>query len=214
MTSPKYPPKGAQARRNADGLIGEVYVSSPKADLVAVRWSAENGSGTFLFTAEQFARDWELRRTSVSNWKRRAGAIVLLIFIGICLYGGLRACESTPASPGPAKAPQGDSTGALENPKTLLDNYGAIAASECSRGADEYVKSVAKYEFKWEDAGISGEKFDQYGTIYLAPGVITSISNKLFLQNSFGAFKRVELLCSYNTQEKKVLRYWIASSDE
>ena len=214
MTSPKYPPKGAQAKRRADGLIGKVYVSSPKADLLAVRWSAKNGSGTFLFNAEQFARDWELTRTGVSNWKGRTRAIAFLVFFGICLYGGLRACESTPASPGSSTATQQDSAAVPEDPRTVQDKFGAIAASECSRGADEYVKSVARYEFKWEDVGMSDDKFNQYETVYVAQGVITSISDKLLLQNRFGAFKPVELLCSYNTQEKKVLRYWLAGNDE
>ena len=121
MTSPKYPPKGAQAKRKADGLTGKVYVSSPKADLVAVRWSAENGSGTFLFTAEQFAIDWELTGTSASNWKGIAGAFALLVIFGICLYGGLRACESPPASPRSSTAQQPDSATARYDPKALHD---------------------------------------------------------------------------------------------
>ena len=95
MTSPKYPPKGAQVRRNADGLTGKVYVSSPKADLVAVRWSAENESGTFLFNAEQFAHDWELTGKSASNWKGLAGAIALLVIFGICLYGASTRSSTT-----------------------------------------------------------------------------------------------------------------------
>ncbi len=37
MSSRKYPAKGAQAKRKADGLIAQVYVSSPTTDLVAVR---------------------------------------------------------------------------------------------------------------------------------------------------------------------------------
>jgi hypothetical protein len=82
-----------------------VYVSSPKADLVAVRWSVEKESGTFLFTAEQFSREWELTGTGASNWKRLVGKVALLAIFGICLYGGLRACESTPASPHSSTAP-------------------------------------------------------------------------------------------------------------
>jgi hypothetical protein len=80
---------------------------------VAVRWSAENESGTFLFTAEQFAHDWELTGKSASNWKGLAGAIALLVIFGICLYGGLRACESTPASPRSSTTQQRESATAL-----------------------------------------------------------------------------------------------------
>jgi hypothetical protein len=113
MTSPKYPPKGAQVRRNADGLTGKVYVSSPKADLVAVRWSAEYESGTFLFNAEQFAHDWELTGKSAPNRRGLAGAIALLVIFGICLYGGLRACESTHTSPRSSTTQQRESATAL-----------------------------------------------------------------------------------------------------
>lgn len=214
MSSPKYPPKGAQARRKADGLVGRVYVSSPAKDLVAVRWSAEDDSGTFLFSAEQFAGEWKLTGSIASHWKRRAGAITLLAIFGICFYGGLRACEANQAVPGPSTSPQQDSPAALEDPRALHDKYAAIAASECSRGADEYVRSVARYEFKWEDAGNSGEKFNEFLTVYVAPGVTTSESDKLLLQDGSGAFKRVELFCSYDTQKEKVLRYWIADRYE
>ncbi len=214
MVSPKYPPKGAPAKRRADGLNGEVYVSSPTKDLVAVRWSADNESGTFLYSAEHFARDWELTVTRASSWKGRAAATALLVIIGICLYGGLRTYESNPASPRPSTAPQQDSPAALADPRALLDKYGAIAASECSRGADEYVRSVANHGFKWENGGIYDEKFNEYLTVYVAPGVTTSISDKLLLQDGSGAFKRVELFCSYDTQKKQVLQYWIAESDE
>jgi hypothetical protein len=214
MVSPKYPPKGAPAKRRADGLIGEVYVSSPTKDLVAVRWSADDESGTFLYSAEHFARDWELTPTSTSNWKGRAAATALLVIFGTCLYGGLRACESNPASPGPSTSPQHDSAAALADPKALLDKYGAIAAAECSRGADEFVRSVARHGFKWEDVGMFDEKFDEYLTVYVAPGVTTSISDKLFLQDGFGSFKREKLFCTYDTQKKQVLQYWIADSDE
>jgi hypothetical protein len=64
MSSRGYPPKGAEAKRKADGLAGTVFVSSPRTDLVAVRWTAEDGTGTLLYSGEQFARDWELAGAS------------------------------------------------------------------------------------------------------------------------------------------------------
>jgi hypothetical protein len=35
------------------------------------------------------------------------------------------------------------------------------------------------------------------------------VSNKVSLQNGFGAYERIELLCDYDTQSKKILRYSI-----
>ncbi|HEV2484246.1 MAG TPA: hypothetical protein VGT08_01835 [Terracidiphilus sp.] len=212
MTSPKYPPKGVQAKRKADGLIGKVYVSSPKADLVAVRWSAEHGSGTFLFTAEQFASDWELTGTCAPRWKGRAAAIALLVILGICLYGGLRACKSTPASPRFSIAQQLDSVTVLEDPKALHEKYRVMVASECSMGADGYIRSVARYEFKREDVGSADEKFNPYVAAYVAQGVTASTSDKLLLQDGSGAFKSVAMFCTYDTGAEKILRYWIAES--
>lgn len=218
MNSPKYPPKGVQAKRKADGLPGIVYVSSPKADLVAVRWSAEDETGTFLFNAEQFARDWELAGRNARRWKIRAAgiAIPIAVIFAIAVYGGLRAqkSKSTPANPNPPATSQQNSAVAPEDPKSLRDKYGAITASACSRGADDYVKSLSKYGFKWADNGMTGERFSQFMTFYVAPGMTSNVSDKLLLQDRRGAFNPVELMCSYDTNENKVLRYWIAKSPQ
>lgn len=220
MNTPKYPPKGTQAKRKADGLPGRVYVSSPTADLVAVRWSAEDDSGTFLFNAEQFAHEWEWQGAGGPHWKLRAGAIALVVICGIGLYGGLRARRSSlvtsaspadPASqadtPAPSAAPQ-------EDPKAIRDKYGALAAAACSKGADDYLKSAAKFGFQWDATSRPDEKFNEFETFSVAPGITTSSSDKLLLQDRAGALKRVDLLCSYDTKANKVLRYWIADSAE
>jgi hypothetical protein len=50
--------------------------------------------------------------------------------------------------------------------------------------------------------------------VTVAPGITTSVSDKLLLEDRTGAFKRVELVCSYNRAENEVLKYWIADSGE
>lgn len=102
MTSENYPQKGAQAKRRADGLIGEVYASDPRKDILTVRWSARSGFNTFVCNSAQFAQDWELTGKSALNPKGRAGAIVFLAIFGFCFYGALKACDSTPASSDPS----------------------------------------------------------------------------------------------------------------
>jgi hypothetical protein len=54
-------------------------------------------------------------------------------------------------------------------------------------------------------------KFDRYRKVISSPGVLTSISNKVSIQNGFGAFERVELYCNYDTQAKKTVEYSIDS---
>ena len=84
MSSRKYPTKDAQVRRKEDGLTGQVYVSSPTTDLVAVRWQKEDETGTLLYDIDQFARDWELTRTKSTKWKVAAAAVAIVAVCGIC----------------------------------------------------------------------------------------------------------------------------------
>ncbi len=208
MSSRGYPPKGAKAKRKADGLVGRVFVSSPSTDLVAVRWRGDRGTGTLLYNAEQFARDWELTEASGAKWRMRAGAIALAVMAGIVLYGGMREWQSFAASRSEAANRNKASTG------NAHDNDGARAAQACSRGADTYVRSIAGKGFLWVGAGLPDEKFNGEVAVHVAPGITTSVSNKLLLEDSTGAFRRVELVCSYNSEENEVLKYWVADSGE
>jgi len=208
MNSRGYPPKGAEAKRKADGLAGKVFVSSPRTDLVAVHWTGEDGTGTLLYSGEQCARDWELAGASGAKWKVRAGAIALAAMVGIGLYGGVREWKSIAASRGHAATRPSESTGALP------DNDGAVAAKACSRGADAYVRSIAGQGFIWVGGDTPDERFNEEVAVYVAPGITTSVSDKLLLEDKTGVFKRVELVCSYNSEENEVLKYWIADSGE
>lgn len=209
MSSRKYPAKGAQAKRKADGLMGEVYVSSQATDLVAVRWRKEDETGTLLYDIEQFSFEWELMRTPGAKWGVRAGVIAIAALCGIGFYAGLRAWESTRASRVAAARQQ---TG-LDR-KTLDDNDGAAAAKSCSTGADEYLRTVAGDRFKWAYGATLDGKFNDEVAVQVSPGITTSVSDKLLIEGSNGVFKRVELVCSYDSGEDKVLRYWIADGGE
>jgi hypothetical protein len=210
MSSRKYPAKGAQAQRKDDGLMGQVYVSSPTTDIVAVRWRKEDETGTLLYDLEQFSREWEFVRATRAKWKVHAGAIAIVVvcgigFCGIGFYFGLRVWESTRASRVAAAARQ--QTGA--DGRTPGDDR-ALAAQTCARGADEYLRTVAGDRFRWLYGGTPDGKFDGEIAVHAAPGITTSVSNKLLIEDSNGVFKRVELVCSYDSGENKVLRYWMA----
>jgi hypothetical protein len=88
-------------------------------------------------------------------------------------------------------------------------NYGMAAALSCSIGADNFLRSIAKYSFKWDETGWLEAKFDSYYSRITTSGVITYTSNKVSLQNGFGAYQRITLACDYNFLEKKVINYWI-----
>ncbi len=210
MSSRKYPAKGAQAKRKADGLMAQVYVSSSTTDLVAVRWRKKDETGTLLYDIEQFSLEWELMSSSGAKWKVPAGAIAIVALCGIGFYVGLRAWESTRASRVAAAARQQ----AGVDGRTLGDNDGAAAAKSCSMGADEYLRTIAGDGFRWLYGATPDGKFDEEVATHVAPGITTSVSDKLLIEDSKGVFKRVELVCSYDSGDNKVLRYWIADGGE
>ena len=209
MSSRKYPAKGAQVKRKEDGLAGQVYVSSPTTDLVAVRWQKDDETGTLLYDIDQFAREWELARTRSARWKVAAASIVVVAVCGIGAWLGLKAWETSRAG-GVAAA---DRRQAGANTRTP-DDDGAQAERACSRGADEYLSSVAGNGFRWAYGATPDERFNDQVAVHVAPGITTSVSDKLLLEDSIGVFKRVELVCSYDSENNKVLRYWIAESEE
>jgi hypothetical protein len=221
MRSRRFPPKGAQARRKADGLAGTVFVSSPKTDLVAVRWRRKDETGTLLYNAEQFAREWKLTGASAAKWRMRAGVVALAAMAGIGIYCAAREWKSIVASRAQAATKQQESAGV--DGKSLQGGNGhggdaLLAAQACSRGADAFVRSIAKNGFLWVGAATPDERFSGQIAVYVAPGITTSVSDKLLIKfitgDGAGVYKRVELNCSYNSEENAVLKYWIADGNE
>ncbi len=204
MSSRKYPAKGALVKRKADALGGQVYVTSPTTDLIAVRWEKGVETGTLLYDIDQFAREWEPARRASAKW-RVAAAIAAAAACGAVLYVGLRAWESHASQVAAA---------ARQQAGTTPDDDGAQAQRACSRGADEYLRSIGGNGFRWAYGATPDERFNNPAAVHIAPGITTSVSDKLLEEDSGGVFKRVELICSYDSTDDKVLRYWIADSDE
>jgi len=88
----------------------------------------------------------------------------------------------------------------LENAQYLSDKYGLAAAQHCSDGADNYLRTIAKYDFGWDEVGLLDLKFDHTLAHVDNPGVLTVFSQKAKLQNGFGAYKHIVLYCNYDTQ--------------
>jgi hypothetical protein len=222
MSSRRFPLKGARARRKADGLAGTVFVSSPKTDLVAVRWQRRDETGTLLYDAERFAREWEVKRTSGAKWRMHAGVIALAAMAGIGIYCAAMEWKSIVASRAEAATRQKGSAGA--DGKSLRGANGrgddgllaaqAWAARACGRGADAFVQSIARNGYVWVDAATPDERFSGEIAVHVAPGITTSVSDKLLIKDGAGAYRRVELVCSYNSEENEVLKYWIADGGE
>jgi hypothetical protein len=95
----------------------------------------------------------------------------------------------------------------LNDARALEGEYESTAVVWCDDGADDYLRSVSKYDFKWDEIGFLEHKFDMYLTFVSKPGVLVMTTKKAKLQNGLGAYQRIELDCEYDTQAGKVLGY-------
>jgi hypothetical protein len=198
-----------------------VFVSSPKTDLVAVRWKRRDETGTLLYDAERFAQEWELTGASTAKWRMRAGVVALAVMAGIGVYCAAMEWKSIAASRAQAATKPQKSAGVDEKNLRDRDGHGGdglLAAQACSRGADVFVRSIAKNGFVWIGAATPDERFNEGIALYLAPGITTSVSDKLLIKfitdDGAGVYKRVELDCNYSSEENAVLKYWIADGGE
>jgi hypothetical protein len=118
------------------------------------------------------------------------------------------AAEAPAPKAQPAEAPIDlNDTGALDK------KYGIFANGHCESDADDYLRSIAQFDFNWDKTGFLEFKFDRYSKDVQAPGVLTMVSNKAKLQNGFGAYQHIELFCDYDTQKEKVLGYRVVGKE-
>lgn len=95
------------------------------------------------------------------------------------------------------------------DPRALDDRFGNESESACSRGANDFLKSIAAYDFKWdsEAEGFMGIKFDKFSLRSAGNGLLTSISTRARLSNQYGAFSKFQFYCLYDVRDGKVIRY-------
>jgi hypothetical protein len=134
--------------------------------------------------------------------------VVVLGMIGKC-SGSDKAPAPAPSSAAPAAPAAPKAAPNLNDAKALDEAYGTEAFIRCGSEADDYLRQASRFAFKWDEMGFLDQKFDKYRSRVSLPGVLTMISEKASLQNGFGAYHRVELVCEYDTQAKKVLGYTI-----
>jgi hypothetical protein len=96
-----------------------------------------------------------------------------------------------------------------DDPKALEDRFDVDAQSTCSVGADDYLKSIAQYDFKWDNdaTGFFGAKFDKVGLTSPGSDMLTLISTRAKLSNVFGAFAPIKFYCLYNARTGSLVRY-------
>ena len=122
--------------------------------------------------------------------------IWIIILAGIGLFFLHKVNPAIWSSSAPTQAQLLDS-------KYLEDSYGSLAGIKCANGADDYLRSIAKWDFSWD----SGDKFTSYFQQVETPGVLVMISRTAKLQNGFGAYKHITVTCDYDTQADKVIKY-------
>jgi len=81
-----------------------------------------------------------------------------------------------------------DTEAMLNNAEALDAKYGMTAADRCAAGADDYIRSIARFRFHWDDNGMLENRFDGFEHSVVSPGVLTLTTNKARLSNGFGVF--------------------------
>jgi hypothetical protein len=108
------------------------------------------------------------------------------------------------ASPAPAKRVID-----LNSAEALNAEYSMQASVSCESGADDYVRSTAKYGFKWEKSDRFEHEFDNYLREVKTPGILTLESDRLQLQNGSGGYQRMRIYCDYDSLTAKVVSFEI-----
>src|SRR5579863_8838143 len=138
------PAVGAQARRKADGMLGEVYATDPPHNLLSVRWPTVPGTWDREdVTPAQFARAWELTGATVAAGRETHTALVLISALVLLLFGYVIARNAGNMYLGyDAYHPVTNvSPGIMNNAEALHQKYGMVAAAACAAGADDYIRS-------------------------------------------------------------------------
>ncbi len=147
--------------------------------------------------------------------------IVVLSVIGQCSDKDSKPASApapaAPASSQSASAPTAPETPAppvatdLNDAKALDVKYGTDGLVYCASGADDYLREASRFAIKWDEIGFFEQKFNKFLTHVSSPGILTMVSDRVSLQNGFGAYERIQLYCEYDTQAKKTIAYSINS---
>ena len=217
MASAGFPQRGSQTRRKTDGVLGEIYSSDPIQHTLTVRWPTIPGVyASQECSEEQFDRNWELTGVHLAPPRPSIVAPILIAVVAVLFFayvvitgGGGR------YTPYDLSDQDNNVPNAILNSAQALDaKYGLTAAQFCAAGADNYLRSIARYRFSWDDKGMYENKFDSFEPTVVAPGVLTLTSHNAKLSNGFGKFSPIELFCNFDTQGNEVLNFSSRPEDD
>jgi hypothetical protein len=204
------PVVGAQARRKTDGILGEIYSVDPPSKLLSVRWATVPGTyGHEDYTAEQFARSWELTGIQLQPPRETHVAlglialIVLLVFCSILVHDA----RSFYIGYDPFRPNVEQNSSILNDGAALNQKFGPLAATACGAGADDYIRSITEHRFHWNETSALEPRFDKFSPRVASPGILTLITSKPSVSNGFGLFSPITIYCSYDTEDNEVVAY-------
>jgi hypothetical protein len=205
------PAVGAQARRKADGILGEIYAIDPPHNILSVRWATVFGSyGHEDCTADQFARVWELTGIQLQPPRETHAALGLIALIVLLAFCGILVHDARsfyigydPFRPGGAQ----QSSGILNSAAALRERFGGLASTACAAEADDYIRSITQHRFHWNERDALEPRFDKFNPVVIGPGILTLVTNKPAISNGFGVFTPMTVYCNYDTENNEVLDY-------
>jgi hypothetical protein len=210
-----FPEEGSQIRRRTDGVLGEVEAARPTVGLVSVRWPSVPGAWRREdCSLAEFFRHWELTGVKLASQRPARMALVfiagavLAFFVAVVVHGDRIDAHYLSDQTDTAPIASSDNTVPLNNAQALYGKYGLTAAQRCAAGADDYIRSVTRHRFYWEeeDAGPL-PRFDGFSSTLIDTGVLTLNSNKVQVSNGFGVFSPMRVYCNYDTQTGEVISY-------
>jgi hypothetical protein len=210
MDSENLPAKGLQTRRKADGVLGEVYATDPDRNTITVRWPTIPGAYAMqAYTPDQFAAKWELTGVHLAPPYHSTSAPIIIAVVSVLflIFIWVKNGGHNYSPYGPPQPLTTDSEATLNSAEALDAKYGLAAAQRCAAGADDYIRSIARYRFNWDETGPLENEFDGFDHSVVSPGVLTLTSHKARLSNGFGVFSPIEIFCNYDTQNHLVLDY-------
>jgi hypothetical protein len=210
MGSVSQPVVGAQARRKSDGILGEVYSVDPPRNLLSVRWATVPGTyGHEDYTVEQFARAWELTGLQIQPPRETRVALGMIALIVLLVFCSILVHDARSFYTGyyPFRPNAQENPSILNDAAALYQKFGALAATACTAGADDYIRSTTEHRFHWNDTNILEPRFDKFSPLVASPGILTLITNKPLVSNGFGVFSPISIYCSYDTENNEVVAY-------
>lgn len=222
MSAASMPVKGSEVHRAADGLVAEVFAVDSAKDVVTLRWRVGRKWETRVCTSEQFYQYWAVARIGPPKSSLGkvflivVGVVVLLLWLSNSQSSNTTSTttqdSSSTSSSTSAKAPaepieQPPTPAQLSDANSLDNRYDIAAESSCDVYSEDYLRSIAKFDYGWDKTGFLEQKFDKIMKQVVKPGVLTLVTHKAKLQNGYGAFEHITLYCDYDTQADKVLGF-------